>query len=64
MENMPQWFPFVIPLILVELGLKGVALADLVRRERARGPKWLWVLVILLINLIGPIVYLVFGRGE
>jgi len=42
----------------------GFALADLIRRERTKGPKWAWALVIILVNLIGPIVYLVTGREE
>ena len=41
-----------------------VALVDLVRRERVRGPKWAWALVIVFFNLIGPVVYLLFGREE
>ena len=41
-----------------------VALLDLARRERTRGPKWVWVLVIVFINIIGPILYLVLGRDE
>ena len=32
---------------------------DLVRRAQTRGPKWLWALVILFVNLIGPIIYFV-----
>jgi hypothetical protein len=41
-----------------------VALLDLVRRERTRGPKIVWLGVILAVNLIGPIIYLIFGREE
>jgi hypothetical protein len=40
------------------------ALIDLLRRERTKGPKWVWVLVVVLVNLVGPIVYLLFGREE
>jgi hypothetical protein len=57
--------PFLIPLILIELVLLVVALVDLVKREHVRGGnKIVWVLVIIFINLIGPIVYLIFGRQE
>jgi hypothetical protein len=41
-----------------------IALVDLIRRSRTRGPKWVWVLVIVLINFIGPIIYFVVGRLE
>ncbi len=56
--------PFLIPLILLELGLLVWALIDVARRPRVRGNKVVWILVIVLINIIGPILYFIFGRGE
>jgi hypothetical protein len=57
--------PMLIPLVLLELGLLVWALLDVIRRERVRGGnKVVWILVIVLINLIGPIVYFIFGREE
>jgi predicted membrane-bound dolichyl-phosphate-mannose-protein mannosyltransferase len=64
MDMLRELLPFLIPIILLELTLMAVALVDLVRRERTRGPKWVWVIVIVFFNLIGPIVYLIFGREE
>lgn len=56
--------PLLIPLVIIQLGLMVVALWDLIKREQTRGPKWFWVLVIILINFIGPIIYLVIGRTD
>ncbi|MCR4393546.1 MAG: PLD nuclease N-terminal domain-containing protein [Dehalococcoidales bacterium] len=54
-----------IPLILIELGLMVFALYDLVRRKKVKGGnKLLWGILIVLVNLIGPILYLVLGREE
>ncbi len=64
MEQLRELLPFLIPILLLQLGLMAVALVDLARRERTRGPKWAWVLIILCVNLIGPIIYFVFGREE
>jgi hypothetical protein len=64
MEQVRQLIPFLIPIVLIQLALMVVALVDLARRERTRGPKWVWVLVIVFVNLIGPIVYFVLGREE
>jgi hypothetical protein len=64
MQILRQVLPFLIPILLLQLGLIVVALIDLARRERTRGPKWVWVLVILFVNLIGPILYFVVGREE
>jgi hypothetical protein len=56
--------PFLVPIVLLEVALLVIALLDLIRREQTRGPKWAWVLVVVLINIIGPIAYLLFGREE
>ena len=64
MEIIKQYLPLLIPVILIELGLMVTALVDLIRRTQTRGPKWVWVLVIVLINFIGPIIYFVAGRKE
>ena len=64
MENWNQWLPLLVPIMLLQLGLMILALQDLIRRERTKGPKWAWVLVILFVNFIGPIVYLMIGREE
>ena len=56
--------PFLIPLVLVQLGLMVYCLIDLSRRERTRGPKLLWVFLIVFGELLGPVVYLIIGRIE
>ena len=64
MEVLTEYLPLLIPILIIQLVLIVFALTDLVRRERTRGPKWVWVLVILFVNMIGPIVYLLLGREE
>jgi hypothetical protein len=55
----------LIPVFLLEVGLLVWALVDVAKRERVRGGnKVVWILVIVLVNTIGPIVYLIFGREE
>ena len=52
-------------LAAVEIGLDIVALVDLYRRptERVVGEnKWLWLAIIVLVNLLGAIIYLAVGR--
>ncbi len=64
-EFLLQYWPLLIPIVLIEMALKIYALVDLLRREHvAGGKKWLWVIVILAINLLGSVIYLVFGRKE
>lgn len=52
----------LVPIIIIQLILLVVSLVDLIRIERTNGPKWLWVLIILFVNIIGPILYFVIGR--
>jgi hypothetical protein len=64
MEQITAVLPYLIPIIILQLGLMIFALVDLARRERTKGPKWVWALVIIFVNLIGPILYFVVGREE
>ena len=55
----------LVVLALVEIGLDIFALVDLYRRPTARialANKWIWVAIILLVNLVGPILYLAIAR--
>ncbi len=57
--------PFLIPLFLLQLGLMVFALVDVIKRKKVKGGnKVVWILIIVLINLIGPIIYLAIGRKE
>jgi hypothetical protein len=56
--------PYLIPILVLQLGLVIFALYDLSRRERVNGPKWVWALVILLGQLVGPILYFTIGRRD
>ena len=52
----------IAPLFVVQVILAIVALIDIARIHATNGPKWVWVIVVLVINTIGPIVYFIFGR--
>ena len=59
-----QYLPLLIPVVLLELGLAIAALVDIIRRESTKGPKWVWIIVVVAFNLLGPIAYFIFGRNE
>lgn len=59
-----KYLPLLIPIALLELGLMIAALVDVIRREKTKGPKWIWIIVVVVFNLFGPIVYFIFGRDE
>ena len=58
-----NWF-FVTPLIILQLILLITALIDLKKISVTNGPKWLWAIIIIVINTIGPIIYFIFGRKK
>jgi hypothetical protein len=64
MEALQKYIPLLIPVLLIQLALMIAALVDLIRRGQTRGPKWVWALVIVLVNFIGPIIYFVAGRKD
>ena len=59
-----QILPLLIPVIIVQIILLVVALLDLRKQRATRGPKWMWALIIIFVNIIGPIVYFVVARKE
>jgi hypothetical protein len=63
-EFLQEYWPLLVPLFIIQYGLVIAAIIDLSRQETTRGPKMLWVFVIMLVNFIGPILYFVIGRDE
>ena len=59
-----KYLPLLIPLVVLQLGLQIWALVDLARREATIGPKWLWAVIIIIGELLGPVIYFIAGRKE
>ena len=64
--NLEELLPLLVPIIVIQLGLLVWALYDLTRPgRRVKGDnKIVWALIIIFINLIGPILYFLVGREE
>jgi hypothetical protein len=64
--NTGQVILLLVPILLLELALLGLAIRDLLKDERhvRGGNKALWALVIVFISLLGPIVYFAIGRED
>lgn len=52
----------IAPILVIQLILMLTALISCIREERTNGPKWLWIILILFLSLIGPVLYFVVGR--
>ena len=54
----------IIPIIVIQLSLMIFCLFKLSKDTVKYLPKWLWALIIILGELLGPIIYLIFGREK
>ena len=50
------------PVIVIQLALIIFCIFRLTRDRVKYLPKWTWAIIIVLVNLIGPIIYLSMGR--
>lgn len=65
MELLIEYLPLLIPIILIELALGVTALIHVLRHPHYKfGNKPVWIVVVLFVQIIGPVIYFVFGRGE
>ncbi|MGG0655292.1 PLDc N-terminal domain-containing protein [Rummeliibacillus pycnus] len=63
--TLQEALPLIIPLVILELTLGIVALVHVLKHPNYRfGNKAMWVVIVLFLQLIGPIVYFIFGRGR
>lgn len=65
LQIIKDMLPFLIPLIIVQLALLVIALVDLLKRQHMPGnTRLVWLIVIIFVNIFGPIIYLIFGRKD
>ncbi len=65
MERLLEMLPFLIPLAVLQFSLLGYALYHALTHHRYRvGSRVTWVLLIVLVNFIGPILYLTLGKED
>jgi hypothetical protein len=55
----------MILLVFLQIALMAIALWDLIKRDEvAHLPRFVWGVVIVILNFIGPISYLLLGRAR
>ena len=64
-SELVKLLPVLVPVAVVELGLLVFALVNIVTRKRVKGGnKAVWIILVVLVSVIGPIIYFAFGREE
>ena len=65
MEILQQYLPFLIPLAVIQTGLMIASLIHILRHKTYRtGNRVMWILICVLVNTIGPVLYFAIGRGD
>jgi hypothetical protein len=65
MDKIMEYLPFLIPIIIIEYALMIAALVHIFKHENYRfGNRILWVIIAVVFQIIGPIIYFTVGRGE
>ncbi|MGF9769254.1 PLD nuclease N-terminal domain-containing protein [Bacillus albus] len=58
------FLPIILPIIAVGALLVFIALIDLYRNRKTRKNVLVWSLIIIFVNVLGPILYFVIGRKD
>lgn len=66
MNNLTEFLPFLIPLVIAEFALLAYTLHHiLTHKTYKRGNRTLWLIVtIVLMNFVGPILYFLLGKED
>ena len=66
MDQIKEFLPFLIPLILAQFALLGYTLHHILTHSTyKRGSRTLWLIgTIVLMNYVGPILYFLLGKED
>jgi hypothetical protein len=65
MKELIAYLPFIIPIAAIELTLAAAALIHVLRHPHYRfGNRVFWIIIVLIIEIIGPILYFTIGKGD
>ena len=60
-----NYLPILIPLAIIQFGLMITALVHICTHDTYRmGNRVLWIVICVVINTIGPILYFILGRSD
>lgn len=65
LEILREYYVFLIPIIILQIILAISALIHVLKNPKYRfGNKTMWILIVLFVQIIGPVIYFAFGRGD
>ncbi|MBR3119177.1 MULTISPECIES: PLD nuclease N-terminal domain-containing protein [Streptococcaceae] len=54
----------IMPILVIHCILALIALIDLIKNWKVRVVPFLWLVVVVMFNLIGPVLYFIIGRKQ
>jgi len=63
LEFLMSILPILLPILLLQVVMVIVALVGLFKKDVPRGSKVLWVIIIVVLQLIGPVLYFAVGSN-
>ncbi len=65
MEILKENLPLLLPIIFLEIGLMIYSINHILKHDKYRfGNRTIWLLIVIFIQIIGPIIYLTVGKEE
>lgn len=65
MENFMEYLPVILPIILIEFILMITALLHVLKHKSYRfGNRALWIVIVVFLQIVGPIIYFTLGKGD
>lgn len=65
MNTLFEILPLLIPLLLIDVALAVAAVRHILRHPHYRfGSRSIWLVIVVVLLLFGPIIYFAFGKGE
>ncbi len=63
-EQMINLLPLLAPIIIIQLILIITSLVSILRKQASNEKKVIWLIVVLVVTLIGPILYFAIGSKQ
>lgn len=65
LETLIPYLPFLVPIVIVEIGLAITALIHVLKHPAYKfWNRTVWIIVVLVFQIIGPILYFTLGKGD
>ena len=65
MDALLEMLPLILPILGLDVILAAAAVLHVLRHPRYRfGNQVLWLVVVIVLLLFGPMIYFIFGKGD